>query len=44
MIYQDLDMNLLKRNRLAGNARTWHDRRNDLYRLHYFEDNNEIIL
>ncbi|NML21809.1 GNAT family N-acetyltransferase [Pseudoflavitalea sp. G-6-1-2] len=44
LIYQDLDMQLLKRNRVAGSVRTWLDRRNDLYRILYFEDDQEKIL
>ncbi len=44
LIYQDLDMNLIKRNKLAGHVRTWLDRRNDLYRIHYFEDDQELLL
>lgn len=42
MIYQDLDMNLLKKNRLNGNAQTWNDRRKNLYSIVYKEDDKEI--
>ncbi len=38
MIYQDLDMHLLKSNRLTGNAQTWNDRRKNLYTIQYNED------
>ncbi len=42
MIYQDLDMHLLKVNRLEGNAQTWNDRRKNLYTLIYKEDGKEF--
>ncbi len=35
VITQDLDMNLLKRNREIGSVQTWRDRRTDLYTLQY---------
>ena len=41
MIYQDLDMHLLKVNRLEGNAQTWNDRRKNLYTIKYMEDGVE---
>ncbi len=42
LIYQDLDMHLLKVNRLQGNAQTWNDRRKDLYKITYMEDGQEF--
>ena len=42
MIYQDLDMHLLKINRLQGNAQTWNDRRKELYSITYHEDGKII--
>lgn len=42
MIYQDLDMHLLRSNRLQGNAQTWNDRRKNLYRINYMEDGVEM--
>jgi predicted amidohydrolase len=38
LIFQDLDLNLLIRNREFGSVHTLKDRRNDLYNLSYFED------
>lgn len=38
LIYQDLDMNLLRKNRLEGNAQTWNDRRSELYTIQYHEN------
>ena len=37
VITQDLDMDLLKRNREIGSVQTWDDRRTDLYSIHYNE-------
>lgn len=44
LIYQDLDMNLLQKNRVAGNARTWNDRKKDLYQIVYHEDETTLIV
>lgn len=44
MIYQDLDMNLLKRNREMGSVQTWNDRKQGFYKLSYTEDGKEIIV
>jgi predicted amidohydrolase/ribosomal protein S18 acetylase RimI-like enzyme len=38
LIYQDLDLNLLARNREFGSVQTLKDRRLDLYKIHYHED------
>ncbi|NCT77020.1 MAG: GNAT family N-acetyltransferase [Chitinophagaceae bacterium] len=38
-IVQELDMNLLKRNREYGSVQPWSDRRLDLYQLQYQENN-----
>ncbi len=43
MIYQDLDMNLLKKNRLEGSVQTWGDRRKNLYTLTYHEEGKDIV-
>ena len=37
-IVQELDMNLLKRNREYGSVQTWKDRRTDFYKIHFRED------
>lgn len=44
LIYQDLDMNLLKMNRLNGNAQTWNDRRKNLYSILYHEDGQDFAI
>lgn len=38
LIYQDLDLNLLKRNREMGSVQTWNDRSQGFYKLTYLED------
>lgn len=38
LIYQDLDINLLKRNRELGSVKTWSDRSQGFYKLKYSED------
>lgn len=42
LIYQDLDMHLLKKNRQCGNAQTWNDRRKNLYTLTYHEGSKDL--
>ena len=44
LIYQDLDLNLLERNREMGNAQTWNDRKKGFYTLSYEEDKKNIIV
>jgi predicted amidohydrolase len=44
LIYQDLDMNLLKRNREMGSVQTWNDRAQGFYKLTYTEDDQEITI
>jgi len=39
LIYQDLDLNMLKRNREMGSVQTWNDRAQGFYKLIYEEDN-----
>jgi predicted amidohydrolase len=39
LIFQDLDLNLLKKHREFGNVLTLKDRRRDLYKIKYKEDN-----
>jgi predicted amidohydrolase len=38
LIYQDLDLNLLKRNREMGSVQTWKDREQGPYKITYTED------
>ena len=38
LIYQDLDLNLLKRNRELGSVQPWNDRAQGFYKLTYNED------
>ncbi|MBL7884021.1 MAG: GNAT family N-acetyltransferase [Bacteroidia bacterium] len=38
LIYQDLDLNMLKRNREMGSVQTWNDRAQGFYKLTYLED------
>jgi predicted amidohydrolase/ribosomal protein S18 acetylase RimI-like enzyme len=38
MVVNDLDIEVLRRNRLAGSVRTWLDRRQDLYAVRYTEN------
>lgn len=44
LIYQDLDLNLLQRNREMGNAQTWNDRKKGFYTLTYMENGQSIIV
>lgn len=39
LIYQDLDLNMLKRNKEMGSVQTWKDRAQGFYKLTYVEDN-----
>lgn len=41
MIYHDLDLNLIKRHQKLGNVLNWKDRRQDLYKIRYKENNEE---
>ncbi|MDP1746569.1 MAG: bifunctional GNAT family N-acetyltransferase/carbon-nitrogen hydrolase family protein [Bacteroidota bacterium] len=38
LIYQDLDLNMLKRNKEMGSVQTWNDRSQGFYKLTYVED------
>lgn len=38
LIYQDLDLNMLKRNKEMGSVQTWNDRSQGFYKLTYLED------
>jgi len=38
LIYQDLDLNMLKRNKEMGSVQTWNDRAQGFYKLTYVED------
>lgn len=42
LIYQDLDLNLLKRNRELGSVQTWNDRSQGFYKISYEEDGEKI--
>ncbi|MDP1800725.1 MAG: GNAT family N-acetyltransferase [Bacteroidota bacterium] len=44
LIYQDLDLHLLQRNREMGNAQTWNDRKDGFYKLTYEEDGQTFIV
>lgn len=44
LIYQDLDLNLLERNRELGNAQTWNDRKQGFYKLTYLEGEDTIVV
>lgn len=44
LIYQDLDLYLLKRNRELGSVQTWKDRNQGFYKLGYFEEGIEHIV
>lgn len=44
LIYQDLDLNLLKRNREMGSVQTWNDRSQGFYKLTYAEDGEDKIV
>ncbi|HKC67318.1 MAG TPA: carbon-nitrogen hydrolase family protein [Bacteroidia bacterium] len=44
LIYQDLDLHLLQRNRELGNAQTWNDRKKSFYTLTYEEDSKTIVV
>lgn len=38
LIYQDIDLNMLKRNREMGAVQTWNDRNQGFYKIQYEED------
>jgi len=38
LIFQDLDINLIMRNREFGSVQTWKDRRLDLYNVRYYSN------
>jgi predicted amidohydrolase/ribosomal protein S18 acetylase RimI-like enzyme len=42
LIFQDLDLNLLARNREYGSVQTWKDRRHDLYSINYHEGSKKF--
>ena len=44
LIYQDLDLNLLERNREMGNAQTWNDRHKGFYTLSYKEGDEIFVV
>lgn len=44
LIFQDLDLKLLARNRDFGSVQTWNDRRKDFYRIEYYENGKKIIV
>lgn len=44
IIFQDLDLNLLKRHREFGSVQTWNDRRTDLYSITHTENGKVITI
>jgi predicted amidohydrolase/ribosomal protein S18 acetylase RimI-like enzyme len=42
IIFQDLDLNLIMRNREFGSVQTWKDRRTDLYTIRYNENGKPL--
>lgn len=44
LIFQDLDLDLLNRNREYGSVQTLKDRRKDLYKITYIEDNKKLSI
>jgi len=44
LIYQDLDLNLLKRNREMGSVQTWKDREQGPYKITYTEDGETFTI
>lgn len=43
VLFQDVDLQLLRRARRAGTVRNWSDRRNDLYQVVYRDGEREIV-
>ncbi len=43
VLFQDVDLQLLRRSRRMGTVRNWHDRRTDLYRVVYRTGDEEIV-
>ncbi|MEX1042027.1 MAG: bifunctional GNAT family N-acetyltransferase/carbon-nitrogen hydrolase family protein [Pirellulaceae bacterium] len=41
VIIHDVDLELLRRHRIAGSVQNWNDRRKDLYQVTYWEDGEE---
>ncbi|MGE0568232.1 MAG: nitrilase-related carbon-nitrogen hydrolase [Bacteroidia bacterium] len=44
MIYQDLDLNLLRRNRELGSVQTWKDRSQGFYKITFEEDGEKFAI
>jgi predicted amidohydrolase len=44
LIYQDLDLGLLDRNREMGDVQTWNDRKQGPYKLTYLDGDNDITV
>jgi predicted amidohydrolase/ribosomal protein S18 acetylase RimI-like enzyme len=44
LIYQDLDLNMLKRNRELGSVQTWKDREQGPYKITYTEDGETFTI
>lgn len=44
LIYQDLDLNMLKRNRDMGSVQTWKDRSQGFYKITYEEDGQSYTI
>lgn len=43
VLFQDVDLQLLRRARKAGTVRNWHDRRTDLYHVVYRSADQEVV-
>ena len=41
VVFADVDLEVLRRNRLGGTVRTWHDRRSDLYEVRHLRQEEE---
>lgn len=44
VLFQDVDLQLLRRSRRSGTVRNWHDRRTDLYKVVYKNGDTEIVV
>lgn len=44
IIFQDLDLNLLRRHKEFGTVQTWGDRKTDLYRIKFSEDGKDFLV
>lgn len=42
VIIHDVDVEMLRRHRISGTVRTWNDRRKDLYKIVYHEQDGKL--